>query len=111
MERSFEHIAEALKREVTPGQIFVDLGFDYFGPIDGHCIETLTDIFQNIKNVEGPILLHVITEKGKGFHPASENPARYHSAGNYQMREWKNEGKTKGSNTDQLYKSIWRYYN
>ncbi len=89
MERSLEHIAEALKREITPGQIFVDLGFDYFGPIDGHNIETLTDIFHNIKNIEGPVLLHVITEKGKGFHPASENPARYHSAGNYQVQNGK----------------------
>ena len=95
MEHSIEHIAEALKREVTPGQIFVDLGFDYFGPIDGHSIETMTDIFNNIKKVEGPVLLHVITEKGKGFHPASENPARFHSAGNYQMQNGKMKEKPK----------------
>ncbi len=85
MERTIEHIMEALKREITPGQIFIDLGFDYFGPIDGHDIQALTDTLHNINNVEGPILLHVITEKGKGFEPASENPARYHSAGNFQM--------------------------
>jgi len=95
MEHSFEHIAEALKREITPGQIFVDLGFDYFGPIDGHSIETLTDIFHNIKNVKNPVLLHVITEKGKGFHPALENPARFHSAGNYQMHNGKMKEKPK----------------
>ncbi len=95
MEHSFEHIAEALKREITPGQIFVDLGFDYFGPIDGHSIETLTDIFHNIKNVDGPVLLHVITEKGKGFHPASEDPTRFHSAGNYQMQNGKMKEKPK----------------
>ncbi len=89
MEHTLEHITEVLKREITPGQIFVDLGFDYFGPIDGHNIQTLTETLQNIKNVEGPVLLHVITEKGKGFEPASENPARYHSAGNFKMHNGK----------------------
>ncbi|MBS1258889.1 MAG: 1-deoxy-D-xylulose-5-phosphate synthase [Candidatus Scalindua arabica] len=89
MEHTLEHITEALKREITPGQIFVDLGFDYFGPIDGHNIQTLTETLQNIKNVEGPVLLHVITEKGKGFEPASTNPERYHSAGNFKMHNGK----------------------
>ena len=89
MEHTLEHITEALKREITPGQIFVDLGFDYFGPIDGHNIQTLTETLQNIKNVEGPVLLHVITEKGKGFEPASANPERYHSAGNFKMHNGK----------------------
>ncbi len=89
MEYALEHIGEALKREITPGQIFVDLGFDYFGPIDGHNIQTLAETFQNIKNVEGPVLLHVITEKGKGFEPASANPTRYHSAGNFEMHNGK----------------------
>ena len=89
MKHTLEHITEALKREITPGQIFVDLGFDYFGPIDGHNIQTLTETLQNIKNVEGPVLLHVITEKGKGFEPASANPERYHSAGNFKMHNGK----------------------
>ena len=89
MEHTLGHITEALKREITPGQIFVDLGFDYFGPIDGHNIQTLTETLQNIRNVEGPVLLHVITEKGKGFEPASANPERYHSAGNFKMHNGK----------------------
>jgi 1-deoxy-D-xylulose-5-phosphate synthase len=89
MEHTLGYITEALKREITPGQIFVDLGFDYFGPIDGHNIQTLTETLQNIKNVEGPVLLHVITEKGKGFEPASANPERYHSAGNFKMHNGK----------------------
>ena len=89
MKHTLEHITEALKREITPGQIFVDLGFDYFGPIDGHNIQTLTETLQNVRNVEGPVLLHVITEKGKGFEPASANPERYHSAGNFKMHNGK----------------------
>ena len=89
MEHTLEYITEALKREITPGQIFVDLDFDYFGPIDGHNIQTLTETLQNVRNVEGPVLLHVITEKGKGFEPASANPERYHSAGNFKMHNGK----------------------
>lgn len=89
MEHTLEHIAEALKREITPGQIFVDLGFDYFGPIDGHNIQALNETLQNIKNVEGPVLLHVITEKGRGFEPAAANPERYHSAGNFKLQNGK----------------------
>ena len=89
MEHTLGHITEALKREITPGQIFVDLGFDYFGPIDGHNIQSLTETLQNVRNVEGPVLLHVITEKGKGFEPASANPERYHSAGNFKMHNGK----------------------
>lgn len=89
MDQTLDHIVEVLKREITPGQIFVDLGFDYFGPIDGHDVKTLIDTLHDIKHLEGPILLHVITEKGKGFEPASKNPAQYHSAGKFQMRNGK----------------------
>lgn len=89
MDQTLEHILEALKREITPGQLFVDLGFNYFGPIDGHNIHELIDTLHDIKNLNGPILLHIITEKGKGFEPASKNPARYHSAGKFQMRNGK----------------------
>lgn len=89
MDQTLEHIVEALKREITPGQIFVDLGFDYFGPIDGHDVSALIDTLHNIKHLNGPILLHVITEKGKGFEPAAQNPARYHSAGKFQMHNGK----------------------
>ncbi len=89
MDQTLEHIVEALKREITPGQLFVDLGFNYFGPIDGHDIRTLINTLRDIKHLKEPILLHVITEKGKGFEPASKNPARYHSAGKFQMRNGK----------------------
>ena len=89
MKYALEYVTEALKREITPGQIFVDLGFNYFGPIDGHDFHTLSETLQSIKNVEGPVLLHVITEKGKGFEPASSNPERYHSAGNFKIHNGK----------------------
>lgn len=83
VENVLERITEMLKRVLSPGQMFVDLGFGYFGPIDGHDIKLLIETLNDIKHIEGPNLLHVITEKGKGFKPASLNPTQYHSAGGF----------------------------
>lgn len=85
VEGVLEQVIERLKRAASPGQIFVDLGFEYFGPIDGHDIKLLIETLEDIKHIKGPKLLHVITCKGKGFKPASMNPTQYHSAGNFQF--------------------------
>ena len=58
---------------------FEDIGFRYLGPVDGHNIEKLEDIFKICKEQEGPILVHVLTKKGKGYKPAEVNPDRFHS--------------------------------
>ncbi|NPA52870.1 MAG: 1-deoxy-D-xylulose-5-phosphate synthase [Aquificae bacterium] len=73
--RKLEEYAKGL---FTPGIIFEELGFNYIGPIDGHSIFSLKETFENIKNMQGPILIHVITKKGKGYKPAEENPISYH---------------------------------
>ncbi|MGK0290964.1 MAG: 1-deoxy-D-xylulose-5-phosphate synthase [bacterium] len=62
----------------TPGEFFEQLQFRYFGPIDGHSIQDLTSILEQLKNVKGPILLHTITKKGKGYSPAEGNSFAYH---------------------------------
>ena len=85
VEGMLEQVTERLKRATSPGQIFVDLGFEYFGPIDGHDIKVLIKTIKDIKHINGPKLLHVVTCKGKGFKPASMNPTQYHSAGNFQF--------------------------
>ncbi len=72
------HAEEALKGFVTPSTLFEELGLRYYGPIDGHNILTLVDIFQQVKELKGPIMLHVVTQKGKGYGPAEENPEKYH---------------------------------
>ncbi|HMX34282.1 MAG TPA: transketolase C-terminal domain-containing protein, partial [Leptospiraceae bacterium] len=61
-----------------PGALFEDLGFHYFGPIDGHDIDKLVTVLEKMKNLEGPLLLHVITQKGKGYIPAENDPIKYH---------------------------------
>ncbi len=85
MEHLLERITETLKKELSPGQIFVDLGFNYFGPVDGHNVQSLIETLNDIKLLNGPTLFHVITEKGRGFEPASKNPERYHSAGKFHL--------------------------
>jgi 1-deoxy-D-xylulose-5-phosphate synthase len=85
VEKTLEHIIELIRRGVVPGQIFEDLGFNYFGPIDGHNFGMLLETLNDIKHLTGPVLLHVVTEKGRGFEPASQNPAQYHSAGKFEM--------------------------
>jgi 1-deoxy-D-xylulose-5-phosphate synthase len=70
---------ESLKGLLIPGLLFEELGLKYIGPIDGHRLDYLIETFQNIKKLRGPILVHVITKKGKGYPPAEMNPARFHS--------------------------------
>jgi len=65
----------------VPGLIFEELGFVYIGPVLGHRIDMLVDNLRNIKNMKGPILLHVITKKGKGYKPAEEDPTYFHGVG------------------------------
>lgn len=79
MELVFDHVKDAVKRSMVAGQIFEDLGFRYFGPVDGHNIEGLINSLRDVKRLEGPVLLHVLTEKGKGFRPAVEDPETFHS--------------------------------
>ncbi|MHC4196773.1 MAG: 1-deoxy-D-xylulose-5-phosphate synthase [Planctomycetota bacterium] len=89
VENVLEHLTEAMKRGMTPGQIFEDLGLQYYGPVDGHNIPLLIGTINRLKPIKGPILLHVITQKGKGFEPASQNPTQYHGAGPYKLHNGK----------------------
>ncbi len=70
-----------LKALVTPGSLFEELGFKYFGPIDGHDIDTLVGTLANLRDQQGPRLLHVVTRKGKGYGPAEADPVAYHGVG------------------------------
>ncbi len=71
-------LESGIKAIVTPGMMFEALGFRYFGPIQGHNIGKLLNIFNKVKDLEGPILVHVITEKGKGYEPAEEDKPKFH---------------------------------
>jgi 1-deoxy-D-xylulose-5-phosphate synthase len=71
---------DGMKGFLVPGMIFEELGFRYVGPVDGHDMGTLVDTFRRVEGMGGPILVHVLTQKGKGYGPAEENPVKWHAA-------------------------------
>jgi len=72
---------ESFKTFITPGMLFEAFNFEYFGPINGHNLDHLIDILNNIKCLNEPVLLHVLTKKGKGYSPAEKNPVYFHGVG------------------------------
>ncbi len=73
-------LESGIKAVVTPGMLFEALGFRYFGPVNGHNLHQLIRIFEHVKNLKGPILIHAITEKGKGYKPAEGHVQRLHAS-------------------------------
>ncbi len=74
---------EHAKGMVTPGTLFEEFGFNYIGPIDGHDLPVLLDTLANIRELKGMQFLHVVTQKGKGFEPAEDNPNKYHGVSKF----------------------------
>lgn len=72
---------EHMKGMVIPGTLFEELGFNYIGPVDGHDIDTLIKTLNNLKSLQGPQFLHIVTRKGKGYTPAEDNPCAFHGVG------------------------------
>lgn len=73
-----EKAQEHVKGMIMPGTLFEELGFNYIGPVDGHDIEGLVSLLQNVKKIGGLQLVHVVTKKGKGYEPAENDPTKYH---------------------------------
>jgi 1-deoxy-D-xylulose-5-phosphate synthase len=76
---------EMLKGLILPGVLFEELGFNYVGPIDGHNLELLTETFKRIRTSTAPVLIHVITKKGKGYEFAEKNPSLFHGIGPFSL--------------------------
>jgi 1-deoxy-D-xylulose-5-phosphate synthase len=74
---------ESLKAFFTPGMLFEALKFNYLGPVKGHRLDHLIETFKNIQNLKGPILVHVLTTKGKGYEPAETDPTGFHGLGRF----------------------------
>ena len=77
--RAEEHV----KGMVTPSTLFEEFGFNYIGPIDGHNLDTLIVTLNNIKKLDGPQFLHIVTEKGRGYAPAENEPGKFHGVGKF----------------------------
>ncbi len=76
---------ESFKAFVTPGMLFEAFNFEYFGPINGHNLEHMIKIMENIRSINEPVLLHVMTKKGKGYPPAEKNPVYFHGIGSFEI--------------------------
>ncbi len=76
-------VEDSLKNLIVPGMLFEQLGFEYYGPIDGHDIEEVVTVLRELKTVKKPKLLHVITEKGRGYEPAERDRPRFHGIGSF----------------------------
>ena len=83
----------SIKQLVVPGMFFEDMGITYLGPVPGHNIKALIRAFQEAKKFEGPVLLHVLTEKGKGYEPAESEPSKFHGVGPFDIETGKVLGK------------------
>lgn len=90
----------SIKQIIIPGMLFEDMGLTYLGPVDGHNIPQLIKTFQEAKRFKGPILVHVLTQKGRGYEPAMRHPARFHGAGPFDVKTGLPVGKSNPTYTD-----------
>lgn len=86
-ERFLVQLKEAAKAGLSGGMVFEDMGLRYIGPIDGHNIGLLRKYLKMVRRIKGPVLLHVVTEKGHGFQPAAEDPVLYHAPPQFERRD------------------------
>lgn len=80
LRRIASRLESGIKAVVTPGMLFEALGFRYFGPVNGHNLYQLLNIFEHVKGLKGPILIHAVTEKGKGYKPAEDHSQQWHAS-------------------------------
>ncbi len=97
-----KRVDEGLKNLLVPGLLFEELGFRYFGPLDGHNIEGLIQILKNIQKIKGPVLLHVVTKKGKGYKVAETDPAKWHASTPFHLET----GAVKKASTQKTYTQV-----
>ncbi|MEE9502708.1 MAG: 1-deoxy-D-xylulose-5-phosphate synthase [Candidatus Aminicenantaceae bacterium] len=95
-------IEEAIKKTFFPGLLFEELGIRYIGPVQGHSLGSLIEVFKDAKAHEGPVLILCVTKKGKGYPPAENNPAKYHSASPFDIQT----GESKSTDKRTTYSAV-----
>ena len=81
--KTANQIKDSIRSVLVPGALFEEMGFSYLGPMDGHNISLLQEVLSNVREMSGPVLLHVHTMKGKGYSPAEDNPGKFHGVGKF----------------------------
>lgn len=94
---------EGLKGLFIPGMFFEELGFRYFGPVDGHNLNLLVSTLKNLMQIKGPRLLHIVTKKGKGYLPAENDPVKFHGTGSFEVATGAPLTKSTGSTYTELF--------
>lgn len=92
----------SIKQLFIPGMLFENMGLTYLGPVDGHNMRYMMKLFNEAKHVEGPVIVHVLTQKGRGYYPASRHPERFHGVSPFDIKT----GKTLGGKTAQTYTDV-----
>ena len=99
----------SIKQFVIPGMLFEHMGLTYLGPVDGHNIEQLMKIMKDAQRVQGPVLVHVLTQKGRGYAPAMRHPARFHGAGPFEIETGLPKSTGKATYTD-IFSTVMRKF-
>lgn len=99
----------SIKQFVIPGMLFENMGLTYLGPVDGHNIEQMIRVFHDAKRKQGPVLVHVLTQKGKGYAPAVRHPARFHGAGPFEIETGLPKSGGKATYTD-IFSTVMRKF-
>ncbi len=99
-------LEETLRSLTNPGMLFKEMGFKYYGPINGHNIDSLIKAFENIKQIKGPILLHVITRKGKGYSHAENNKTDFHGISPFDILNGKTKDNPSATYTEIFAKTL-----
>ena len=87
-------LAKRARSILFPGTLFEEMGFRYFGPVNGNDINAMIEVLETLKTVKGPVMLHVVTKKGKGYEPAEKNPTKFHGVGIFDVDTGDSLGKT-----------------
>ena len=87
-------LAKRARSILFPGTLFEEMGFRYFGPVNGNDINEMIEVLESVKDVKGPVMLHVVTKKGKGYKPAEEKPTRFHGIGIFDVETGDSLGKS-----------------
>ncbi len=85
IKRTVERLKDLVHFAMVAGNVFEELGFHYFGPVDGHSFDDLIPVLAHARDVQEPVVIHVITQKGKGYRPAEENPGVFHGPGPFEI--------------------------
>lgn len=99
----------SIKQFVIPGMLFENMGLTYLGPVDGHNIGQMIRVFHDAKRKQGPVLVHVLTQKGKGYAPAVRHPARFHGAGPFEIETGLPKSGGKATYTD-IFSTVMRKF-